>query len=155
MGIFRPNNREILWSVSLNTMLIVLGLCYMGLYMSHTHERVYSQGINLYWSMALVKTEITATDAKSSPFFPPFKFDRKESANTDPTSQIRPHTYLFLSWWHSSTLKHLPYFLFNRMSRRCLILTPKYQLASRMNGTFPLGLLIRQMRQGPCLMGWE
>lgn len=34
--------------------------------------------------MALVKTEITATDARSGQFFPPFKFDQKESTNTDP-----------------------------------------------------------------------
>lgn len=53
------------------------------------------------------------------------------------TCRDTPPTGHFPSWWHSSTLKHLPCSLFNRMSHGCLILTPKYQLASRMNGLFP------------------
>lgn len=61
----------------------------------------------------------------------------KKSTRTDKPSRYRQPTYCFLAWWHSSTLKYLPYFLFNRMSCGCLILTPKYQLASRMNSIFP------------------
>lgn len=94
------------------------------------HTYLYSVG--LHWKTALVKHNCH-WGGKKVDIHPS---DPWNLIGKNPQTLMWQHTYRFPSWWHSSTLKHLPYFLFNRMRCACLILTPKY-LASCMNATFP------------------